>query len=1420
MLITSNVFNLIDWTENGVEPRIGNYIQNIVLTELFTNYLQGPNFPLVVRFNQYSASDEGFGTGWELNLSSIETMNNRRLLRLAKGARYWIVEQTGTIPAEGRILTLQSKQNETFWCKELPSGEVQIYYKNGIREVLRQGLTREIHHANGGWLTLAWQEEQRYLSSITDSVGGTVVVSLSYTENNGLRFVDVTQPRRTDIYTVRKNDNCQELRSVTVSTGTPSGGTILYDFSYQHYNDRYLLITEFNSPAAYNKKEVIRYADVPRPNGLTLVIKAVDKLSLYYGKVGEDSKHHDILYSFGSDEHNFLGFGSGGVTQWDASKDNLESLNNYQYMRIETSASKEIQSTWQRYYLLLQQQVRPMAKGEENRKQVVEYQYQLTDPDNSAEVWPAYFLPIKITRCGWENNQAGSKSEEIYRFDRYGNQLENHTVGGTHIVRTYYNGRQNHADCPKDPYDFDNYIQQQRIIPADISIGYEKRESYTYLKLATSQLVVLNKKILARFDLVTKVEVRYEEYEYTYADSGNILGELKHEKHWVYTRNEQGEEKSTLQETRYDLFFDHTEKILRRQCTMLGLEEGETTTSYKIDERVIHYLTGDHIRLIDNSGYITQQFFDDLGRTTKKTQFFATEQQQTEEVIYFDDHVERTLSHNPTMRWRIIRDRREQVTEEQVKVGAGAWLPTMQYEYDEHGRVIKTTEYDYQEERFTRIITAETSMQWDYLDNLISRVSSYEQPERVTYNYALRVKELYGVSDEMVQEECDTLGRLIRKTEFSSAAKKVGEETYHYDGLGRQTQVLRKDRRGQTIRDTQFKYDIYDRVTETTTAVGTEVQTQTSQYDSRFSEAKRVKQMLNQRQLEANTYDKMGRLTSTQKDKASIDLSYSAYGQATPLDQPESMTVLNGRKFDYTYRPDGRVKTQSLALSVAPHRSWQRTFEFDRISGALKSAVSQQQFSTPPERIYTQSEQYTYSAKFGFLSHNALVWQHQQGNQQVVKSEDTEIKYSSSLSGRLLSAGNDEYRETYTYSAQGRLTNVLYEINNKEQCRLQLAYDDKQRLEKIILETRLEDNTGRNRALFTHTVRRYRYDRQGRIGQLDYQVLSTASQLQNLLSVKLRYDSQQNITQIAGKMIAPPEQTPGGSFVDSEKWWQEDRTYNGYGNLTDWEHQGDLLLVDEQGHTLVGQSITYHPDGLMDTCTTRFSSGPSDVMAYFYETGSAQLARVTHTPAGQGYPAEETFQWNEEGQLRTRTRTDGYQETYYYGGENNLISLTITYPKIGQHSQHFIYDAFNRQVIQTAQMSPATDNTLDTDTYQRFHDIYMNDQHAIRRVFKQENATTPDMVIYFHRLFDQVLAVSVRDNSAEGGGKVVSGFHLNLPDGSTLAKCFQINRNRLVELSFPQAYVLEIQWVGQNAAGFIYEPVQTWLQLYSITRTV
>ena len=73
MLFFSNVFSLMDWSDDGVNNCTLMYLRNIEMARFSANKLQGPEITLVLRFNQFSSHDYGYGVGWDFNFTRIES---------------------------------------------------------------------------------------------------------------------------------------------------------------------------------------------------------------------------------------------------------------------------------------------------------------------------------------------------------------------------------------------------------------------------------------------------------------------------------------------------------------------------------------------------------------------------------------------------------------------------------------------------------------------------------------------------------------------------------------------------------------------------------------------------------------------------------------------------------------------------------------------------------------------------------------------------------------------------------------------------------------------------------------------------------------------------------------------------------------------------------------------------------------------------------------------------------------------------------------------------------------------------------------------------------------------------------------------------------------------------------------------------
>jgi len=161
MLFDSNVFNMIDWSNNGVEPCTGMYIQNIKLARLVGNKLQGPELDLLIRFNQFQKNDYGFGTGWEFNLSRIDNENGIKTLVLSDGSRYVMTETSDSV-------TLQYKRTQCFTIQKNSTDTYTLVNKSNITETLTNGKCTQITAANGKKISLAWDTSDGYALKISD----------------------------------------------------------------------------------------------------------------------------------------------------------------------------------------------------------------------------------------------------------------------------------------------------------------------------------------------------------------------------------------------------------------------------------------------------------------------------------------------------------------------------------------------------------------------------------------------------------------------------------------------------------------------------------------------------------------------------------------------------------------------------------------------------------------------------------------------------------------------------------------------------------------------------------------------------------------------------------------------------------------------------------------------------------------------------------------------------------------------------------------------------------------------------------------------------------------------------------------------------------------------------------------------------
>ncbi|MCU6212732.1 hypothetical protein KWH78_16605 [Morganella morganii] len=422
------------------------------------------------------------------------------------------------------------------------------------------------------------------------------------------------------------------------------------------------------------------------------------------------------------------------------------------------------------------------------------------------------------------------------------------------------------------------------------------------------------------------------------------------------------------------------------------------------------------------------------------------------------------------------------------------------------------------------------------------------------------------------------------------------------------------------------------------------------------------------------------------------------------------------------------------------------------------------------------------------------------------------MKYKFTTDGKLLSVSGGKYSETYKYNNGGLLQEVRYVLNKKIQCRCLFRYNKEYRVIDIFIDVRTGDNKKNKASFFTHIRHHYKYDECGRIREITFSSDdATGDKLtphwDALVKSNVSYDSRDNITKNSIHFFMPVifNQHKG---INSERSYRELRSFNGFNELTDCKYDGDLRLTNNMSRILSGQSYKYNDNGLVILSTRRFSSGISDIVSYDYDDKSATLNTLTHCPFKAGWPETEKYTWNVEGMLISRTRSDGYKEEYEYGGEQNVVRMTITAPDNGKTIKTFLYDCHGHLVIQIIQSPPLYAGG--SVVFRQIHDTYNNDHLMIRKIFDREVVDTsvlPEETHYYHWLQNQVIAVSVQDKT----GNIKTHFNFNRPDGTTICRCSPTHQRRYVKPGIFD-YRLKMAWMAQDQQGLFYQPEMIELQ--------
>ncbi|SHM67106.1 hypothetical protein [Morganella morganii] len=1402
MLITSNVFNRIDWSVNGVEYRTGCYIQNIDLGFIKTNFMNEPDFSLCIRFNQYDNSDEGFGTGWNLNLSCIKSINNRKLLRLGNGSVYWMKEQSQPVPASGRTLELEDQYCKTFYCTEYPDNLISVFYKSGIREDIRDGYLSSVLYPNG--YCLYFQYQDGCLISIYDGLKNTPL-SISYDRRNSDNIVvSVTNQRRKDDYYLNKNKSgFYELNSVLTTSESGSEALSLYTFQYQVYESNYLLITSLTSALEHNRKENIRYEELKRPSGLSSVIKSVSENDIYSG-ASEDEKLYVTVKYETTDNFNFLGAGAGGVTQWQNEKDNLFLLTGYKISRKVISGNQTVSYVYNNDYLITEKAISPSGPNKKKNKIITAYSYLREDPDHQGEIWSSFFLPVNIKEYAENNKLSGIPAVQFYRYDKYGNILECQDRRGIKTIFTYYDGKKGEQDkCPPDPFGFDNYIKEKIVIPAGNDIPYKKSMVYHYSTLRNCTLVkVKHKEKAVEYNAGnSRVVNEIKDFDYFSGDSGAVSilmsGVLKEEKTSIVN---DGVKNEIVMSDIYQYSVDVNKKTISYSKDIVS---GEVSFN-KVTGITTNYHTGDTEEEKKEGGKTIRYVFDKLGRKKEIISFYSDINNNIRCVYTYDDKkgsVNRVSSDKSNVVNSLVYNRRGNVISEKIKVSEYEIFLRKSYQYDGRNRIIKEITYDYSfdgNKKYPILICNENKIyKWNYNDDVIMLGGSGLIRTNINYDYIKRVKTVKENKGKMVRSKINVSGDIYEK--ITVMKKRTEKYTFNGFGLCSEKTIIEH---GNIKSKTVLLYNEQDGLSEEKITADGRDRIQLYSYDKRFGNDKLSAHYLNKKRIEANEYDLLGRVILKERNQCVQQLRYNPVGSSS---HPECIKTGSGNEWRYTRTSGDKLNEIVLSTPSLPHRDWKQSFTYNDKTGELLKEEAVCELNNTGRYILSES----YSDSGYNIKKKTIDYQFCKNECKHIEYLLSECKYSSE--GKVISSGNDAYREIYKYNrSSGNIESIWYVIDGTVRCFCKPAYDKNNRMINVVVYTYVADDKQRNTRLYTKLRYDYYYNARGNIHKAeilsDNSLIGSSGErksgnLEQLSTLILNYDVNDRIEMTKIDLFSPPDKSRHHE-KRSERHYKESYHFNNLDELIDCKYSGDLSLTNNTGRILSGQSHKYNEDGLIILSTRRFSSGGSDIVSYDYDDKSATLNTLTHCPFKAGWPETEKYAWNKDGMLISRIRSDGYKEEYEYGGEQNVARMTITDPDNRKTIKTFLYDCHGHPVIQIIQSPPLYSDG--PAVFRQIHDTYNNDHLMIRKIFDRELVDTsvmPEETHYYHWLQNQVIAVSVQDNA----GNIKTHFNFNRPDGTTICRCSPTNQLRYVKPGIFD-YRLKMEWIAQDQQGLFYQP--------------
>ncbi|PLB53948.1 RHS repeat protein [Aspergillus steynii IBT 23096] len=1130
-MIYSQAFNFNSYVEKGVDPRTGQHNCTISLYEMPNEARNSPPLKLSLHYNPLNSDDVGLGQGWSFgNISSYD--QGSKTLVMSTGENYKVTETTSSVRMTDQKLKnfVFQKASTTSYRVTLKSGQVEVLSNFNNRTSV--SVPTDIYGANGRSLKLSWvfSGSQPRLSKV--QADSQDLIEVAYGTNTTITRAPGTAEAAT-FTLVKRNNQLTELR-------LPPDGSPAWKFTYATAG-----LTNVTSPTGATEDISYKTAGFLLPSGAP--VSSIPYVVSHTVRPFHGQPAVQTTYSYS--DRNFLGYGGG--RNWTNDGDNLYlTPAAYEYSStVQVVGGTTTTRTYNKFHLLVSSQEQ---KGTKQLTEATTY-YALTNTAFDSQ--PAqYQLPRTQTTTYRDTSTGASRTEATqFTFDDWGNKTSETPPSGITTTSEYYVPAGEVASgtvvCPADPHGFQRYLKLETVTPAASAYSTPTRAHlYTYLQIPTAVDALADYWVAAQQRQTTEDGRTLSTTEYTYVNQPQSRDHGRLQQQVTRLLNQDA--------TTHNWAYTHVSPVELKEVTTMRSFDGQTTQEVTTSS----LMSGLSLATKDRAGTETTLQHDSMGRLLQTTTApgAAFEATKKHDYAVLENAVgwRVTVTDTKGVQTRYFTDGLDRVVRVESQDDDGGWD---QYNaYNGTFRVIREREYNSLDQ-----CTKEVDIDWlrssgtptELRTTRSLEYDNWAQVYKVTRSSgAVQLSETDPIAlTSTVSSEGEGQTRIqynLFKTPTSeSLIRRNGtvESTteYAYDGLGRRRQM--KDGLG---RATQYSYDSFDRVVQTTRPDGNAI---TTQYAAQSAEALPVAiNLQGTTGFSEQSFDGLERPLRTTVGGRTIANTYNG---VAPL--PAQVTDAKGRRSQRTYEP-----TLDYALTGRVTSDGTDAYQYDKQTGdvlKLDSSLAAANLGYYPSSLVSQETiqvgsgartlQYVYSQAGKLQEYTDL-----NGQQHAIQYDEY---------GRQRGISVGTLKTTLSYDQSDRITTTVVQDSSKG----------------VVLTTNIE------------------YDEFGR--EVQRTVLKGTKKL-----------SQTTQSYGATGLITTRNRSDGNGTATR----QESFGYDSLSRLVDYQCQGTQPPVDEQNRAIRAQRFTLNAyDGLTQTQTT-FADGSQNTQTYTYSAHDpTQLVRITNT---------------------------------------------------------------------------------------------------------------------------------------------------------------------------------------------------------------